>query len=263
MVRNPGVRPVETIEIDNVDRRGLAERRTSRRRAPRDGRDATAFYEHRLRGMASELIQTEERERKRLAADLHDGLSQLIALAQMKLAGLTRTASVDERLGKPLEEVRKVIEEANRSVRSMTCQLSPPFLNEAGLEPTLRWLCEDIQARYGLAIRFEDDGKPQPSGEKTRAVLYRSVRELLINTAKHARSTLVRVVVGHDKHALCIRVEDDGVGLDPARATSKGSGLYYIRERLGFLGGSMRVESGPAKGTKIHLRVPLEPELAA
>lgn len=263
MVRNPNVRPVETIEVDSVDRRALAGRNVdvapSRRRTQRDA----AFYEHRLRGMASELIQTEERERKRLAADLHDGLSQLIALAQMKLAGLTRTAAVDKQLEKPLEEVRKVIEEANRSVRSMTCQLSPPSLNDAGLEPTLRWLCDDVQARYGLSIRFEDDGRPQPAGEKTRAVLYRSVRELLINAAKHARSTLVRVVVAHDKHALCIRVEDDGVGMDPAVARSKGSGLYYIRERLGFLGGSMRVESGSEKGTKIHLRVPLEPGLAA
>ena len=145
----------------------------------------------------------------------------------------------------------------------MTCQLSPPSLNDAGLEPTLRWLCDDIQARYDLTVRFEEDGVTRPAGEKTRAVLYRSVRELLINAAKHARSNVVRVVLGRDKHALCIRVEDDGVGMSPAIADSKGSGLFYIRERLGFLGGSMRVESGAGKGTKIHLRVPLEHEPAA
>lgn len=213
-----------------------------------------AFYEHRLRCLASELLLTEERERRRLAVDLHDGPSQLIALAQMKLAVLLRTVHAD--MSGPLAEIRKVIEEADRSVRSLTFQLNAPALYEGELVAMLRWLADDIRTRYGLAIRFQDDGQAKPAGDSTRALLFRSVRELLINAAKHARSSQVRVSVSREPNALCVNVRDDGIGMDPRLARRKGCGLHLIRERMSLLGGSLRIESAPGRGMRIQLRVP-------
>ena len=224
-----------------------------------------AFYKRRVRSLATELLMTEERERRRLAVDLHDGLSQLIALAHMKLAALARAQAQanaaqpgsDGSLAKSIEEIRQVIEEAHKSVRSMTFQLSPPVLHDIGLEPALDWLAEDLRQRYGLPVRFEDDGKEKPTDDQTRVVVFRSVRELLINAAKHAAASHVRVSLQRSGTNLCAVVEDDGVGIDPDRLRAKGSGLFNIRERFGVLGGSVDIESAPGRGTVIRLRVPL------
>jgi signal transduction histidine kinase len=216
-----------------------------------------ALAKRRLRALTSELFLTEERERRRLAVDLHDGLSQLIALAQMKLAVLAKAAGPDAGLARSVGEIRAVVEQAHRSVRSMTFQLSPPVLHDIGLEPALEWLAEDMRQRYGLPVRFEDDGREKAADDRLRVVFFRSVRELLINAAKHAAAGHVRVRLAREGDLLCALVEDDGVGMSPDRVRSKGSGLFSIRERLSVLGGSVEIESAPGRGTRIRLRAPL------
>jgi signal transduction histidine kinase len=214
-----------------------------------------ARTKERLRSMAMELLLSEERERRRLAVDLHDGLSQLIALAQMKLAALARSGVSGAE--KPIEEIRQVIDQANRSVRSITFQLSPPVLHDIGLEPALQWLAEDLRQRYRLPVTYEDDGQKKPLEDRLRVVMFRSVRELLINAAKHAAASAVRVRSSREGNFVCVSVEDDGVGMDVEHARAKGSGLFNIHERLGLLGGSVTIETAPGKGTKIRLRAPL------
>lgn len=214
-----------------------------------------SFYKERLRGLTAEVALAEERERKRLAADLHDGLSQLIALAQMKLASLSPAAS--DPLVKPLAELRGIIEEANRSVRSLTCQLSPPVLHDQRLGVALEWLTDDIRTRYALPVRFSDDRRIKSTDEQTRTILFRSVRELLINAAKHAGAKEVRVALRREHNALCVVIEDDGVGMQLGAVSTKGSGLSHVKERVRSLGGRVRIDSHPGRGTKFTLSVPL------
>ncbi len=215
-----------------------------------------ALYQRHLRALTAELLLTEERERRRLAVDLHDGLSQTIALAQMKLSALRRC--VDGPVSEAVDEIEDLIEQANRSARSLTFELSPPVLHDLGLEPAVRWLVEHIGSRYGIEIRLQDDGQPKPADETMRVILFRSIRELLINAAKHAGSRCVHVFLWRDGNCVGAVVEDDGVGMQGDVSESHGSGLFSIRERLDHVGGRMHIESAPGRGTRISLRAPLE-----
>ena len=106
---------------------------------------------------------------------------------------------MDGKLDESLDEIEELIEQANRAARSISFELSPPVLHDLGLEPAVQWLVENIQARYGIEIVLEDDGQPKPADEKTRVILFRSIRELLINAAKHAGARRVHVRLEREK----------------------------------------------------------------
>lgn len=212
-------------------------------------------YQARLRSLTADLLLAEELERRRLAIDLHDGLSQTIALTQIKLSALRRR--MDGNLTPALDEISELIDEANRATRSISFELSPPVLHDLGLEPAVQWLVENVQSRYKLEVLFEDDGRAKPADEQTRVILFRSIRELLINAAKHSGAHRVHVRLQRQQEQLHAQVEDDGVGMEPDQAVAGGFGLFSIRERLAHVGGSMRIESTPGRGTKIRLCAPL------
>jgi signal transduction histidine kinase len=220
-----------------------------------DAEHEVRLYQERLRSMMADLLLAEEHERRSLAVDLHDGLSQTIALAQIKLSALR--ISMRGKLQKPIDEIEELIDQTNRSARAISFELSPPILHDLGLEPALQWLVENIQDRYGIQIVLEDDGLPKPADEKTRIILFRSIRELLINAAKHAGSRRVHVRLRREEDLLNASVEDDGVGMEPDLTAIQGSGLFSIHERLRHVGGSMHIESAPGHGTKIRLSAPL------
>lgn len=212
-------------------------------------------YQERVRSLMADLLLAEEHERRRLAVDLHDGLSQTIALANIKLSALRK--SLQGKPARALGEIGELITQADRAARSIGVELSPPALHELGLEPAVQWLVEHIQARYGIEIALEDDGLPKPADEKTRVILFRSIRELLINAAKHARARQVTVRLGCDEDHLVAAVEDDGVGMEARLADIKGSGLFSIHERLSHVSGTMHIDSAPGRGTRIRLCAPL------
>jgi len=223
--------------------------------ARKDAEEEVRIYQERLRSLMADLLLAEEYERRRLAVDLHDGLSQTIALTQMKLSALR--LALEGKQEAPLDEIEELIGQANQSARSISFELSPPVLHDLGLEPAVQWLVENIQSRYGIEIALEDDGQPKPADEKTRVILFRSIRELLINAAKHAGARRVHVRLHRVKDQLNASVEDDGVGMAVDLVGAQGSGLFSIHERLGHVGGSMRIDSGPGRGTRVHLRAPL------
>jgi PAS domain S-box-containing protein len=225
---------------------------TARKNAEQEVR----LHRERLRSLMADLLLAEEHERRRLAVDLHDGLSQTIALTQIKLSALR--ASMDGKLDKALDEIEELIDQTDRAARSISFELSPPVLHDLGLEPAVQWLVENIQARYGIEIVLEDDGRAKPADEKTRVILFRSIRELLINAAKHAGARRIHVRLECVEDRLNAAVEDDGVGMEPDVAAVRGSGLFSIHERLSHVGGSMRIESAPGRGTKIRLCAPLK-----
>jgi signal transduction histidine kinase len=140
-------------------------------------------------------------------------------------------------------------------------------MNEIGLSAAIsEWLEEQINNRRGLETEFVDNTRQ--AGRKildqnVRAILFRNVRELLTNVLKHARANKVRVYLTEDSNNYRIIVEDDGVGFDPKEVTGKmtqtsGFGLFSINERTSDLGGSFEIQSGPGKGCRMILTVPLE-----
>jgi PAS domain S-box-containing protein len=211
----------------------------------------------RLRSLMTELLIAEERERRRLAQDLHDGLGQTLALAQIRLSsirakGRHRSAATRS----TLEELQDLIASADRSARSIGFELSPPSLHQLGLPPALRWLVENLQARYGVCIHFDDGGNARPMNEPLRVVVFRAIRELLINAAKHSGVSDVRLTLRETKDGLLVCVEDEGMGMTEGGEALLGTGLLSIRERLAHVGGTLRIRSAPGHGTSIELEAP-------
>lgn len=217
-----------------------------------------ALRKEQVESLASELLLAEEHERRRLALDLHDGLNQTITLTRLKLAQLLERRGEAQR-----DEIREIIElvdQANQSARSLTFQLSPPILHDLGFEPALQWLVEDVGRTYGLDITHEGPEDASPLSERLRVLLFRAVRELLINVAKHAGASRTRVRLERGADALRISVEDDGQAFDPHVVGSRGLGLTAIRERLSHLGGEMIIATAAGSGTCVTLVAPLEPD---
>lgn len=211
-----------------------------------------------LRAMASELTLAEERERRRLATDLHDGLGQMLTLANIKLA-LHRQGG---QAGETLKDVEQIIDKAASAARSMTLHLSHPGLYDLGFAEASEWLAEDIREQYGLQVDLEDDGKPKIIEESVRVILYRCLRELLINAAKYSSAKNATVRIRRKGGLVHIFVADKGKGFDLSFAGSAGKregfGLFSIRERIGYIGGRIQIRTGLGKGTCVIMEAPLD-----
>jgi PAS domain S-box-containing protein len=226
---------------------GIAQDVTERRRSEREA----AVDRDRMRSMATESVISEEQLRRTLAAELHNGLGQDIALAKMKLSVLRSSASVE--LHDPLIGIEQLVEQADRSLRSITYQISPPSLHDLGLVAALEWLADDIGARYGVDVRIEDDASPHVADERIRVILFRAVRELLVNAATHANVREVAVRLARQDGLVRITVEDVGAGFDTADLDRRGYGLFGIGEQLKHVGGNLHVESVPGRGTTVTM----------
>jgi two-component system sensor histidine kinase UhpB len=217
-------------------------------------------HQVRLRELAASLSLTEQQERRRIAGGLHDCVAQPLALARMKL-GVAQQLTSSREVAENLADVKQLVEEAIKDVRSLTFEISPPILHESGLEAALEWLADEMKARYGIDVGFRDSSGPIPLEEDIRVFLFWSVRELLINVAKHAHSPSAYVSVGRSGRSIRIEVRDEGVGFglpDAARRNqSAGFGLFSIRERLAALGGNLEIGSRPGEGARVCLIAPL------
>jgi PAS domain S-box-containing protein len=223
--------------------------------------EALLAKQRRLSDMTVELSLAEERERRRIAAELHDNIGQDLVLAQIKLGMLAKTPLTDEEAG-ILGKTREMLGGMIRRVRFLTHMISPPILESGGLEAALKWLGIQMETDYGLRVSFVDDTSEKSLTEEMRSVLYQAVRELLINVAKHAETDTARVEVGREGGRILIRVEDDGIGFDPDAVEESlarkggGFGLFNLRRRIIHLGGAFEVESSPGAGTRVTIRMP-------
>lgn len=214
-----------------------------------------------LRLLAAQLTLAEERERQRIAMDLHDRVSQSLALVRIKLGAL-RAAVNSSVLSAETESVISLVEQAIEDTQELTFNMCPPFLYELGFVKALECLAEEILKQHGLVIEFVDDGKSKPLDEEVRVLLFRTVRELLLNVIKHAGVEQAMVTLERQGDRMSIVVADKGVGFDSSEQPAPGSrtggfGLFSIRERLRSMGGAIKIESVPSRGTQVTLDVPL------
>jgi PAS domain S-box-containing protein len=210
-----------------------------------------------LRSLAAELTLAEERLRRQIATDVHDHIGQNLAISKIKLESLRGSISSPE-LATGLDEIRELIAQTIESSRSLTFELSPPVLYELGFEAAVEWLVRRAREQQGLSTDFKTDGRPKPLGHDVRVLLFQAVRELLLNVAKHANARNVTVWSRRVADEIQVAVEDDGVGFDTSKTTSRdyetgGFGLFSIRERLRSIGGRFDIESKPGTGTRVTL----------
>ena len=214
-----------------------------------------------LSALTAEISLNEERERRRIAGELHDQIGQTLAFAKIKLDVLHHDIESPGQT-RVIGEIRKAIETSIQEVRSLTFQISPPLLYEIGFEAAIEWLCEWAMDKHGLEVQFQGDLQAKQLSEDVRSTLFQTVRELLINTAKHAQTDKASIFIRNCGNNLMLQVSDEGIGFDAEKvATGKesrsGFGLFNIRQRIGYLGGQFTVESELGKGTMITLVVPL------
>jgi PAS domain S-box-containing protein len=217
------------------------------------------LYQQQLQSLASELSLAEERERRILAAELHDQIGQTLSLVKMKLHGL-RAHLPDESARQQFDETRGFLDQAIRDTRSLTLELCPPVLYELGLAAALEWLTESFRAKTGINCLVRARSGANLSDD-IKGVLFRAVRELLFNVYKHAGARRVEVRTSQSRNFFQVEVKDDGIGFEVAAVEAlavagHAYGLFSIRERLSHLGGRMRVASTPGRGATITLEVP-------
>jgi len=219
-------------------------------------------YQKQLKSLASKLSLVEEQERRRIATELHDQIGQTLVILRMKVGSLKKLSDFSN-IEKELKEICETLDETIEGTRSLTFDLSYPILYEVGFEAAVaEWLTEQIQKKYGIETRFTDDGQFKPLGIDIKALLFRDVRELLINVVKHAKASKVKVDIYKNNGEVYITIWDDGCGFDvetvESQAIGAGSfGLFSIRERLEQLGGHLEIKSGIGQGACVTIVVPL------
>jgi signal transduction histidine kinase len=212
-----------------------------------------------VRSLAAELGRVREKERQKIADDLHDHAGQNLALAKMKL-DLLKSLLGGEREAL-VNEISALIQDTIKDTRSLIHELHPEWLCEAGLEEVLRWFAEQTEARYGLRCITEVASVPKPLHKDLQEILFHAVRELLVNAAKHAGATAVKISSGYEKDRVFVRVVDNGKGFVPAAVSApgpRGFGLMIIRARVGLLGGNLYIDSRAGAGTSVMIALPLE-----
>jgi signal transduction histidine kinase len=226
--------------------------------------DATARQElaEAREQLVRELVAAQERERHRIARELHDQLGQHVVGLSLGLARLDAQAT-DPEMRDVVRLLRGAADLLGKDLHTLALELRPSALDHLGLHAAVSAYIEEVAQRSGLDIDFHSDGIEDADLDGTvRTGLYRIVQEALTNVVKHASAQHVSVLMERHTEALQLIVEDDGCGFEPDklyRADRARLGLAGMRERAAIIGGSVTIESALRQGTTVYVRVPLTP----
>ena len=209
-----------------------------------------------LKRASRETALAQERERRRIAVAIHDGVGQLLPLIRTKLNLLMRESDPSGR--KRLTEIDGLILEAHTVAADISSKLSPPILAELSLGGVVRQLADEMKQRFGLQVTLTPDFQMEIETD-LQLVLHSCIRELLINVAKHAGVDSAHVRLEHRDEQLRVVVADEGRGFEPTTTGATSLGLRSAHERLEYLGGRRDIQSQPGRGTRAILTLPLSP----
>jgi signal transduction histidine kinase len=215
-------------------------------------------YQKELRALISERSLIEERERKRISEELHDNIGQNLAMSKIKLNGIKASGTGNT---KELEDLQDLIEQTITYTKSLTFELSTPVLYQLGFMPAMEWLAERMREKHGLEITLTADENHEEIQGEVKVLLYKTVREIVLNIVKHAGPAKAVITVGSDKDNIKIAVEDDGVGfnvsgMETRSMENRSIGIFTIRERMKYLNGTFNISSEPGTGTKVNVTIP-------
>lgn len=215
-----------------------------------------------LKDLSAKLVATQETERKSISRDLHDAVGQSMSAVQFELHDLALALRPYEpHLRERVDRVRGLVEQSLAVIRNLALLLRPSMLDDLGLAAALGWLAREISRPTGLHIQVEADDLPPDLPDEHKTCVFRIAQEALNNVAKHANANTVEITVRASDRWLAITVQDDGRGFQPGRG--HGLGLTGMHERAESLGGSVKINSGPGKGTMIEVLLPLPQRLQA
>jgi PAS domain S-box-containing protein len=210
--------------------------------------------------LTTELIMTEERERRKISVDLHDNIGQTLALTKIKLESLKQPTLTDE-FAIILDQIEDLVNQSIQQARSLMTELSPSILYELGFTEAIEWLIEQMEADYGLQIILKNDLKKRTLDEEVQVLIFRAVRELLLNVVKHARTSQAYLTLQAIGKNILITVKDKGTGFDidninETTKVNRGFGLLSIKERIKHIGGLVEIRSSKRYGTCVTLVAP-------
>ena len=220
--------------------------------------------ETQLEELVRQLVNAQERERGRIARELHDETGQKLTALAMGLAAVDASlVSEPTRAQSLVRNLRDVADQSITELRNIMADLRPAQLDDLGLVPALRWYVGQYTGRHAdlnVTLSAERMPKRLPPGLET--VFFRAAQEALTNIARHAHASQVTLELGHDAGGVRLIVTDDGVGFDvnapPKYERGSGLGLVGMRERVALVGGTCTVESEPGRGTRIVIELPVK-----
>jgi PAS domain S-box-containing protein len=218
-------------------------------------------YQSSLQKLTAEVSLTEEKQKKQIAANIHDHLSQSLVISKMRISDLekkTKLKDVSEDLGFIKSHISKALENS----RKITYELSPPVLYQLGIVDALDWFAEDIQEKYGFEFKFNSNVDALKIDEFKSILIFRCVQETVTNAIKHAKATLMSIEFIKDEKGVTIFIKDNGTGFDTKKlkqvnTSGSGFGLFAVQERIRNMKGSFSISSKINAGTVVKIYVPL------
>jgi two-component system, NarL family, sensor kinase len=221
--------------------------------------------EERLRALSHRLVDVQETERRRVAVELHENISQLTYAILMRCDTLARKLPAGANTSRAeLLKLRDLLDQATEGVRRIAHDLRPSALDDLGLLPVLRMACEQFGERARVQLNLEGVRRIARLPAAVETALYRILQEVLRNVEQHARAHHVTVCLRQQRDRIQLSITDDGIGFDPDRHPAKpngkgGLGLLSVRERATSVGGALQVKSAPGQGTTIQAQIPFNP----
>jgi len=243
---NHGADPVVIAMVEDITEMRLAQ-------------DELQQSEATLQRLSGRLIEAQEQERRHIAREIHDDISQKLALLATGLYQLARgPLGSDERLLPQLEPLLAGVSDIAQALHALSHRLHSSKLETLGLVPAIRSLCREFAEQHNIHIDFTNVGVPDELSRYTSLCLFRILQEGLSNAAKHSGASYVDVRLERAPDALHLSIRDRGTGFNPAMAMrGSGIGLMSMKERVGLMKGTIAITSTPKSGTEIQVRVPV------
>lgn len=209
---------------------------------------------------ASQIINAQEQERKRIARELHDETSQVLTSLLISLAVLEESLTTPEARER-IADTRQLAHQTLRAIRSLSIDLRPSALDDLGLLPALRWYVKEYQKKCSIEVDFVASGFKERLPAEMETALYRIVQEALTNTARHSQAKRVSIMLKEDEEEVEGIISDDGSGFDfealrKAPDSERGLGLAGMTERAVLLNGRLDIETRSGHGTTISVHMP-------
>jgi PAS domain S-box-containing protein len=230
----------------------------------RASEEALRQSQERYQMLAGHLLTAQEAERKRLARELHDDLSQRLAALAMEAEAFERQKFLLSEAGQVrLKEMKDKLVELSIDVHAMSRRLHPSILDDLGLADAVESECAMFRKRDGIVVNYQTENIRREVPPNIAVCLYRIVQEALRNISRHAEATEVAITLVGEDQAIRLSIRDNGKGFDPGQKTSKvGLGLDSMKERANLIGGDFSAKSQPGQGTVIEVLAPLSRRVA-
>jgi len=211
---------------------------------------------------ASQIINAQEEERKRIARELHDETSQVLTSLLISLAVLDESLTTQEARDR-IADTRSLAHRTLRAIRNLSIDLRPSALDDLGLLPALRWYVKEYSQKCGIEVEFHSSGFKERLPSEMETALYRIVQEALTNTARHSKAHKVRITLREARDAIYASIVDDGCGFDVdallrSPVQERRLGLAGMNERAILLDGTLNIHSAPGQGTTVKVHMPLQ-----